>query len=318
MLSGQPGEDHILDSAGAIHQFLAKPCDAETLKNTLIRCCELTNILGVDDLREMLAEIESLPSPPSVYDKLLATLEIPDVAVGTIGEVISQDVGMTSKILQFVNSAFFGLRRHIATPAQAVAYLGLSTVKALTISVRVFSQLNATSAKGFSHEAFLEHGMAVGALARKIASAEGADREACDRALTAGVLHDIGQLACATRRPKEYEAALALAKRSQIPLFEAERQVHGVSHAEIGGYLLGLWAFDISVVEAVGLHHAPASTGSSAFSILTAVHVGNVFARLSGGEEKAGPEAQVDLEYLRAIGCEERLSAWETLCCEEG
>src|ERR1700761_5598462 len=89
-----------------------------------------------------------------------------------IGEIISRDIGMTTKILQLVNSAFFGLPQPLNNPAEAVMYLGLTTVRSLVLSLKVFSQFDEKAAGGFSLDALADHCWRTAVLARRIAKAE--------------------------------------------------------------------------------------------------------------------------------------------------
>src|SRR5699024_7917001 len=120
------------------------------------------------------------------------------------------------------------------------------------------------------------------------------DRIARESAM-AGLFHDIGRLTIASQLPGPYREVLGLIRTEGQPVADAEREVLGASHAEVGGYLLGLWGLPDALVEAVAWHHAPAGCPGVAFSPLTAVHVAEV---MDGGEE----QARLDREYLGRLG----------------
>ena len=113
VLSGQTNRDKILRSISPIHQFLSKPCDTETIKKTLTRAFTLRDLLVNDNLKQLVSQIESLPSLPAIYNEIMEALNSKDASTGKVGEIISKDMGMSAKILQLVNSAFFGLPRRL-------------------------------------------------------------------------------------------------------------------------------------------------------------------------------------------------------------
>ena len=173
VLSGQSDRDLTLKAAISAHQYLSKPCDAESLKLTIARAVALKAAFTDPSLQALVSGAGTLPSIPSLYVELMNRLEDPDGCAQDVANVIAKDPAMTAKILQLSNSAFFGLRRRISDPRDAVLYLGLDTLKALALSVKVFSQFTVRPSSRFSIEELGKHTMLTGILARKIAIAEG-------------------------------------------------------------------------------------------------------------------------------------------------
>lgn len=311
-LSGQTDKAVIYRCLAPTHQFLAKPCSAETLKSTLKRACTLRDMMNMEKLKELLTGMESLPSLPSVYNELVKELQSSDTSIKRVEQIISRDLGMVTKIMQMVNSAFFGLRKHVSSPGQAIVLLGLDTIKALVLSAQVLTQFNQSELEGLSLESLWQHSMAVGGLAKQIAKTETTEQEAVDKAFIAGMLHDVGKLVFATKLPDDYRRALSVAKEEKIIPAEAERQVISASHAEVGGFLLGLWGFDESIVEALVYHHNPKNNLTKAYSSLTAVHAANAF--VYEGDDQSGPNPKLDISYFTEIGLENRLLVWREIC----
>jgi HD-like signal output (HDOD) protein len=220
---------------------------------------------------------------------------------------------MTVKVLQLVNSAFFGLRRHMSSPAEAAMLLGLDTIKTLVLWIHVFSNFTCRPVRGFSIERLSEHCLRAGLLAREIARAEAQDARTQEEAMTAGLLHDIGRLVLATNRPDLYEQAHAAAVEQSIPLSQAEHALCGTTHAGMGAYLLGLWGLPFNIVEAVALHHNPQNCGSTAFSPLTAVHAANALLYEGCVEPNSPQLSSLDTNYLAAMGLVPRVEAWRAL-----
>jgi putative nucleotidyltransferase with HDIG domain len=315
VLSGHAEREAVLRLVGPAHQYLSKPCDAEELRCAVARAFALRDLLTNDNLKQLATRIKSLPTIPAIYQRLTNELRKEDASMEQIGEIISHDVGMTSKILQLVNSAFFGLPQPISNPADAVMYLGLSTVRSLVLSLQVFSQFENPHLAGFSVNALADHCWTTAVLARRIARVERSDTKMIDQCFLAGLLHDIGRIILADGLPEQYAKVWNEGRQNHQPLWQLEQAEFGATHADVGAYLLGLWGLPNPIVEAVALHHCPGSCIAPGFSPLSAVHVANAFAY-----EKAGAPADslhIDHDYLTKFGLTDRLPDWREACFAE-
>ena len=310
IMSGYADQEQIAQCIGATHQFIAKPFDIKLLKSTIWRVCALDGWMLDEKLRTVVAQLYSVPSLPSLYFRIMDALASPDAGVDTIGAIVAKDPAMTAKILQLVNSAFFGIARKVSNAVEAVQYLGVGRVRSLVLSLHVFTCFDKMKIKDFSIERVWGHSMATGMLAQKIAKMERASREEQDEAYVAGMLHDIGKVMMASSFAEQYANAVAIAADRKIPMIEAEREVFGVTHAEVGAYLLGLWGLPISIVEAVALHHVPGSSPLDSFSPLTAVHAASVFENEISENGTGAPCGKIDDEYLEKLGLADRLDDW--------
>ncbi len=311
ILSGHADREMIMRSLGATHQYLAKPCDAENLKATLGRALALNSLLQGDPLFEpLIARIQSLPSLPSLYLKIQDELSSPDPSIARVADVIIQDPAMTAKILQIVNSAFFGIPQQISNPTTAVNMLGLDTVQAVVLSAHVFSQFGEVP-PCIDLDRMWHHNSLVGNLSNQIAKAENSDKQTCSDARVAGMLHDVGKLVLLANLPEEYARLHELATELKGNLFELERLEWGATHAEVGAYLLGLWGLPESVVKAVALHHGPNDSLGGAFSATLAVYAANAFVNelMASEDEPADTLETDDLGDLSV-----RLPVWRELC----
>lgn len=315
-LSGQADKETMFHAVGLIHRYLSKPCDAETLKSTLASTRVLRDQLTAPGLKEVISQIEALPSLPSLYNKIMEKVQSRRASTKEVGEIISGDMGMTAKILKLVNSAFFGLPRYISNPIQAVILLGLETIKSLALSIHVFSQFDQTKLEALSIRVLWDHSVAVGALAKRLAVAESAEQNAVDDAFIAGLLHDVGKLILAGNLPEEYDSALALAVGDGIEQSEAERKVFGATHAEVGAYLLGLWGLPDPIVVATAFHHSPIKSMVNKFSPLAAVHVANILEHEAHPPHRMNVMPQMDAAFLAELGLAERLPVWQRICRE--
>ena len=301
VLSGHAELEAALRAVPVAHQFLAKPCKAKVLEEAVERACGLQTLLNDPAVRSVVGKIDKLPSVPRVYAELTRALVDPDTDAEMVSDIILQDSAMSAKVLQLVNSAFFGRRVAISSIRQAVVHLGFRMVKNLALSVEVFSAATLSKqVKGFSIERHQAHANHCAALAAAMFD----ERRASDDAFLAAMFHDIGKLILATELPQLFSKALADSQREQVPLYQAEVVCCGVSHAELGAYLLGLWGMPYPIVEAVANHHQPSRVGrSSTFGVLEAVYVANGLST----------QAALDRSYLAAIGVQDRLDDWAEL-----
>jgi HD-like signal output (HDOD) protein len=313
VLSGQSDRDLTLKAAVSAHQYLSKPCDAESLKLTIMRAVALKSTFTDPSLQALVSGAGTLPSIPSLYVDVMKKLEDPDGCAQDVANIIAKDPAMTAKILQLSNSAFFGLRRRISDPRDAVLYLGLDTLKSLALSVKAFSQFTVRPLSRFSIEDLGKHTILTGILARKIAIAEGVSRQEIEDSFMAGLLHDIGKLVLVSAAPARYEQAMKFAEVNGVPRRDAEQKIFGTTHSEIGTYLLWLWGLPDSVVEAVAYHHAPGSCPARRLGTLTAVHAANVLAHEKSAANKDATTSVLDMEYLNHLGLAERVPVWRTL-----
>jgi HD-like signal output (HDOD) protein len=310
ILSGHADRDLILRCVGATHQFLAKPCRPEDLKLTISRATMLETSLRSEPLRRLVGQMERLPSLPTLYSDILEKCRDPEAGLDDVARIVARDPGMTAMILKLVNSAFFGLGRSISNVQESLAYLGLETVKALVLSVHAFTQFEGVRAPGFSFDQLWTHSLETAGTARLIARLEDADGKFADEAFVAGLLHDTGKLVLASNFSRQYGQALRASREQDIPMIEAERRVFAASHADVGGYLLGLWGLPVPVVEAIALHHTPGLSANRSFTPLTAVHGANYLVTSVRRAGAAAGELELDRGYLEALGLQDRLEHW--------
>jgi putative nucleotidyltransferase with HDIG domain len=307
VLSGMSDKEQSLASAVEAHQFLEKPCDPAALKKAVDRAFAVQATLGNTALKGFISRLKSLPSLPAVYTELVTAAGDPDASVRQLGGIVSKDLAMTSKILHLVNSSLFGLRRPVLDPGEACVYLGVDTIKALVLSLGVFSQYRRTGP--FSVEELQAHSLRTAALAKQIAAFERLSKAEMDEAFLAGMLHDVGKLVLALNCPREYDDCIAAAREKNVPVLETESRAFGITHAEAGMYLLRLWGLPDAVTEAVAFHHRPSESGVRLLGSLTMVHVANVLV----AEAEHRPAAGLDSGYLSQFNGGAKTQEWRAL-----
>ena len=319
ILSGQVEQETTFKSVQLAHQSLSKPCDADILKHKLNKLFALRNLLADESIKRIVSQTETLPSLPAVYTEIISELQSPDPSVQKVGDIIVNDLAMAAKILQVVNSAFFGLVRKISNPKEAVMLLGTETIKALVLSVKIFSEFNQKKFDWFNFDDLFNHSMSVSMFAQTITKEEHLDKNLVNNSLMAGMFHDLGKLILVTNFQAPYQKLLIEARQTGQSLWDLENDLFGISHAEIGAYLMGLWGLEYPVIEAIAYHHCPGKSLSNSTGLLTAVHFGDAFDRLrnDGNDQNSGNGwRQLDRGYLDNLGVADRINNWQTVCNE--
>ncbi len=317
VLSGQADRETVLRCVNPAHQYLSKPCDGEELKRRLSNAFALRDMLGNPDLKDVVSRLDSLPSLPALYLQLTEELCSREPSLEKVTRLVSADMAMTAKMLQIVNSAFFGLRCQVSDASRAVMLLGLDVVKAMALSCHVFTEFRSALFDEADVAYIWEHSMASANYAKSIAMQEHANQQAIDDCFTAALLHDVGKVVLAFALRERYGLVLDAVKRGGKGLHAAEVEILGCSHAEVAAYLFGLWSLPSHIIEAVAWHHLPSKSQGAAFSAVTAVHLASIY-----HEQKTPYWMQdgtpVDCEFLARIGCLEREKSWRTRLDGEG
>ena len=315
VLSGHADKDLVTQCVGVAHQYISKPCEPEQLKAMIRNACILSGRLVDEGVRKVIGGIDRLPSVPELYLELKAALKDEDTDARALGAIIKRDIGMTAKILKLVNSSFFGLRRVLSDAEEAVTYLGIDTIKTLVLSDSIFEQSKPFQTRFFNLSDLWHHSMTVAAGAKAIAQAEGLAQAAREEAFVGGILHDVGVLILASNFPDTYDKAVELVIKEKVVIPTAEQELFGVTHAEVGAYLLGLWGLPAPILTIVGLHHRVHLQDESSVTSLIAVHAADV---LCGIQERHPlfETGRLDEAALERAGLWDRREAWAALVQE--
>jgi HD-like signal output (HDOD) protein len=280
------------------HQFLAKPCEVLTLQNVIHRTCELRRVFAHAAAHDFVGVIERLPSVPDVYWELSRALASRHSSTTEIAGIIERDPAMCLRLLQIVNSAFFGLARCITSIAEAVAYVGTEILRGLMLQQVVFASMQEIAVDGFSIERFQRRSLQTAKLAKPLV----ANPRLANEAFTAGLIHDIGQMVLALRDPKRYAAVIRESNGSNRQLHVVEKEMLGTCHAEVGAYLLGVWGLPLSIVETVAFHHQPVLCVNADCEVLAAVHVADALCDIAAEPPDDSIAPRMDTEFLNRAG----------------
>jgi HD-like signal output (HDOD) protein/CheY-like chemotaxis protein len=306
ILSGYAEPEQVMKGVATAHQFMRKPFTLKEFLATLQRIQQLQQWVMYEPLRGLVGKMKHLPSIPLVYFLISQALQSPDTHADHIAEIAATDPALTAKMLQLVNSAYFGGGYPISNVTEAVVILGVNNIRAMAMAAHLFSAFDMTNLGGLPLQEICARGIRIGNLAMKIAKREQGSTQLLEQAFTAGALHNIGQLIFAANLPTQY-AALYRSTKSRGQLEEEERRVFSSSHADVGAYLLAIWGLPSPLVEAVGFHHEPSRSKDTSFTPLTAVHVARGLLQEAPSRTKTAP---FDTKYLARLELTDRVDVW--------
>ena len=311
VLSGQAERDAVVNALPVAHQFLSKPCDVEVLYAVVERACGLQGLLQDESIRNIIGKVDRLPSLPRTYLEISEAASQPDVGLADIAKIVEKDAAMAVKVLQLVNSSYFGLAQRQTSVRHAVAYLGTEMLKALALTAQVF--VSATpSIPNFTLDQLQEHSLLTARIAKRFFREE----TLAYAAFTAGLVHDVGKIILAMGVRESFEEVVRRAPDAGGQMHRVEKELLGTSHAEVGAYLLGLWGLPFDIVEAVAYHHHPELVEPT--ELLIAVHVANALSQREPGEP-AELEAvgKLNRAVIEGTAWEKVFPGWCALADEE-
>lgn len=234
--------------------------------------------------------IPNLGSYSSVLQELEEVLNDPQSTLSEVGKVIEKDPSLTARLLKLANSSFFGFPSRLETVSEAITLIGIQQVQDLISASTVIEIFEGVSADLVSMASFWKHSLACGVAARLLALERRVPKP--EKFFVAGLLHDVGRLALYSKAPDQARAIFELAKGERKLLRQAELEILGFDHAEIGEALLRAWNYPANLIQAVRYHHSPISASPfqlEASLIHIADHLINAMQLGSSGERFAPP-----------------------------
>ncbi len=284
------------------YRILVKPCHEPELRQALERVFSLQDVLGDASLREIIGTLGELPSLSATYTALTDALNDPESSMRTITQIIQKDAAMCAKILQVVNSGFFGLALQSIGLEHAVSYLGLDTIRTLALHSETFRVF--VPDKRIPGQ-FLREMQQEAQNAAIVVSSLALQRKVREAALVAALLHEIGTLVLASSMPQKFLAVLEMMKTTGCSRVHAEETILGTTHAEIGAYLLGLWGINNAVIEAIAYHHHPMRVKHIEWDCTYAFYLANLLAHhiKDHPEDVKGEElSEEERDSLKSMG----------------
>lgn len=293
VLSGQTEPASIMRTVFLAHQFVAKPASSQGIRVLVSRMLAHHHRVQAPAIASALGGIGCLPPAPTSLIALTAAMGRPNSSIADIANIIQKDPSLCAKLLQLVNSSFFGLARRVSTAGEAVSLLGLTNIRSITLAVEAMKAFESKSrTKQRQLEEVRRHCEVTAAIAAGIAKTVGLSAQ---EAYTLGILHDVGHV---------------IAMSMDLP------ETLAITPALAGAYLLSVWGLPLAIGEAVAHHHDPAAVEHLGLELLDVIHAANHIAS-QYAPNPMDPTPSIDLAYLQTHGVTaEKFADWKALAQE--
>lgn len=206
--------------------------------------------------------------PRTIAENVRSVFSLPDIAIQVtelissgeannreLEQLILHDPALTAKVLKFANSAYFGFSGKISTVSRATSLIGHKELRNLVIATSVTSTFDDISSDLINMETFWFHSVTCGVVARLFAVHH--KNKGQERFFIAGLLHTIGRLVLVSHFPKESNEILRFKDQGERAMINAEREIFGFTHAELGAELLRLWKLPPSIWKIIEFQFEP-------------------------------------------------------------
>ncbi|MBK8943805.1 MAG: HDOD domain-containing protein [Ignavibacteriae bacterium] len=211
--------------------------------------------VSTEQIYDKLNKIQNLPTIPEIMFDAISTIKTEPGNIIKISEIIGKDQGMAAKILSVANSPLYGMLRRVSTLEFAIMIMGSNELEKIVTAISLSNAIRFKPIPNFNEQDYWKHSMAVGLVAKDISRRLGFPELAGD-AFVGGILHDIGIQLIVKYFPQEFQQIYANLN-SDKKFFECENHIIGLSHQEIGAYLLKKWNLPSSISDCVEFHHNP-------------------------------------------------------------
>jgi two-component system, cell cycle response regulator len=237
--------------------------------------------MNKDEILQRILSSDELPTLPTVASQLITLTSKEDTTLADIGELVSQDISLSAKILKVSNSAFYSFPQQIGSIKQAVSILGMNAVRSLVLSFSFLTMKAGKVESLFNFEKFWEKSLASAVAAKLILEhVKGADTE---EVFVSGLLQNLGELILARSFPVEYDKVLQEIEENKQETFSAEEAVFGVNHTLVGAEVARSWGFPEVLLIPLQYHHQPTEyTGSNSTirSTVRAVYLADILVNI--------------------------------------
>ncbi|MGR9116553.1 MAG: HDOD domain-containing protein [Gammaproteobacteria bacterium] len=212
---------------------------------------------------ELLAYVDKMPAFPKSVQRIVQLTSDFNASAKEVVQVIECDPVMTVKILQVINSPYYGFSQKVSSIQRAVVHIGINTIKNMALSIAAIGMLKTENKAGFNNQNFLLHSLTTAIISKMLAERQGLAQQECSDFFVAGLLHDFGKLIFAEYLPGSFKKALSLSREQNLPLYQSEIECIGLSHAHLGKLLAEKWEFSQSLADAIAHHHDTSGDGNN-------------------------------------------------------
>ncbi|TVM15950.1 HDOD domain-containing protein [Oceanidesulfovibrio indonesiensis] len=216
------------------------------------------SVKAAPPLADLVNRHVELVSFPDIYLRIVEVLSDPLSSASHLADVVAKDPSLSTKLLRLVNSPFYGFPSRIESISRAISLIGSRDVTNLALGISVLNYFNKIPPESLDVRSFWLHSITCGIVARTIASQKVGLTE--ERFFVAGLIHDIGRLTLIKELPDGFRLAMLISRAERIALHEAEREVFGYNHAQVGGMIFKKWRFPPTLERPIRFHHKPESS----------------------------------------------------------
>lgn len=303
IISGYAELETVIKTVGPSHQYIAKPCDPETLKKSIHLSCRLKSYIGNNELRTHIASISSLPVSDQTIQNMAEKFNAKEPDLSAISSITENDACLAVQLLKLTNSSYFSISPNISRIGEAVRFLGVEVLQNLMQSENYLVGANLPEDLHRAFEGDLNTQQLRGRLAAKICETAGLAGTEVDLAFTAGLLSDIGTNIFLSYDAKKYRTLNTLLGDGALNKEEAEKQIFNETSADAGAYLLGLWGFTEEFI-GTAISLKPSTEIEKKITPKTAVEIATAVIEAARGERSAEMNRQDEkMEVLQSSGC---------------
>ena len=238
---------------------------------------------------DLVKGVVKLISLPEIYIRVSQTLEDDNHNAKQLGDIIGHDPALTARILRIVNSAYYSLASQVELVSRAVSVIGEDDLRNLVLATSAVDTFKRIPNQLVDIDLFWRHSVHTGIVARLLS-------KYCnilhgERLFVAGMLHDIGKLVLYFKEPELSQQVLLKAADTDGQLFNAEKEIIGFTHGDVGAALIDAWKLSDTLKEVIAYHHTPLK--AKEYRIETAiVHIANCIVNA------IGPDVEIDEHLL--------------------
>lgn len=235
----------------------------------------------INAFRIRVENIPSLPTLPTTIIHINKILADPNSDAKQVGNVLEKDLALSSKVLKIANSSFYGMRTEITTLSRATVVLGYNTLMSIAITASILELFNVETLGGvyFTAEEFWKHSIGVACVSRMVC--EEIRHKNPEEGWIAGLIHDIGKVILSQFFTSDFKEIISVVNEKGILIINAEKQVLGITHCNIGKWITEKWSLPLMLQEAIALHHSPDKARIDR-SLTTVVHFADILCRMKG------------------------------------
>lgn len=242
-------------------------------------------------LDALVEKIDAIPALPSVTDRIVELVNDEETTVDDLEQAIRTDPGLSSRVLKFANARYYGHEGKVTNVKRAVNILGFKTVRSIALTYGMEEKYTAPELQSFPRDQFWLYSLSVGIGSELIAEALNYDEETRSELFSAGHLHAAGKSILDQHLHREFIRIMQKTKKNDMPMYEAEREVTGLTHCEIGAEVLDNWSLPELIVDCARYYYEPHKTDQDEVTI---VHLASVLTKTKG----FGFSGDQDLSYL--------------------